>query len=207
MKFLKHFKVLFIIAICFLSIFFSHANPAKAGNMRAVCECTRVSDRTIRRDIEANTYEGLDGACLSICRGEDLSDNHVMDPECIDPEEVLPTVRNESCAAAPAPTAPSPEGEEKNKKQAPLESTAKLKKISFSDPSALVGTILRSVLGLTGSIALLMFVYGGFLWLISGGSPDKIKKAQGILVWATLGLTLIFASYAIVDKILLTFVS
>lgn len=83
----------------------------------------------------------------------------------------------------------------------------KLKKISVSDPSALVGTVLRAVLGLTGSIALLMFVYGGFLWLTSGGSPDKIKKAQGILVWATLGLTLIFASYAIVDKILLTFAS
>jgi len=86
-------------------------------------------------------------------------------------------------------------------------SRSKLKKISVSDPSALIGVVLRSVLGLSGSIALLMFVYGGFLWLTSAGSPDKIKKAQGILIWATLGLVLIFGSYAIIDKILLTFAS
>ena len=81
----------------------------------------------------------------------------------------------------------------------------KLKRVSFSTFSGLVATILRAALGLTGSIALLMFVYGGLIWLTSGGSPDKIKKAQGILVWATLGLVLIFASYAIIDTILVAF--
>jgi hypothetical protein len=66
----------------------------------------------------------------------------------------------------------------------------------------LIGLALRIILGLMGSIALLMFVYGGFLWLTSGGSADKIKKAKDILVWATIGLVVIFASYTLVDFII-----
>jgi hypothetical protein len=72
------------------------------------------------------------------------------------------------------------------------------------DIPQLIGLALRIILGLMGSIALLMFVYGGVLWLTSGGSPDKIKKARDILVWATIGLIVIFASYALVDLVIKT---
>ena len=68
----------------------------------------------------------------------------------------------------------------------------------------LIGLSLRVVLGLMGSIALLLIVWGGFGWLTSGGSPDKIKKAKDTLLWAIIGLIIIFASYALVDILIRT---
>jgi len=44
-----------------------------------------------------------------------------------------------------------------------------------------------------------MFVYGGLIWLTSGGTPDKIKKGMDVLLWAAIGLVVIFASYTLVD--------
>lgn len=70
------------------------------------------------------------------------------------------------------------------------------------DVQTLIGRVIKAGLGITGSIALLMFVYGGFLWLTAGGSPEKIKQGKSIFVWAVLGLTVIFGSYIFVNYIL-----
>lgn len=91
------------------------------------------------------------------------------------------------------------EGEEKE--------TAIAKFVGFSAAMSipqLIGLSLRVVLGLMGSIALLLIVWGGFGWLTSGGSPDKIKKAKDTLLWAIIGLIIIFASYALVDILIRT---
>ena len=66
----------------------------------------------------------------------------------------------------------------------------------------LIGQIINAVLGFVGSIALLMFIYGGFTWLTSRGSADSIKRGTGIMVWSIAGLVLIFSSYALVKLIL-----
>jgi len=68
---------------------------------------------------------------------------------------------------------------------------------------ALIGRVINAVLGIVGSLALLMFVYGGLLWMTAGGKEDKITQGKNVLIWATLGLVVIFSSYAIV-KLLLT---
>ena len=57
------------------------------------------------------------------------------------------------------------------------------------------GKIIQPALGIVGSLALLMFVYGGFVWLTSSGSPDKIKTGKDIFMWAAIGLVVIFSSY------------
>jgi len=61
----------------------------------------------------------------------------------------------------------------------------------------LIGRIINTILGLTGSIALLMTIYGGFLWLTSGGNAGRIEKGQKTLTMAVLGLAIIFGSYAL----------
>jgi len=55
--------------------------------------------------------------------------------------------------------------------------------------------VVKPVLGIIGSIALIMFVYGGFLWLTSGGSPDKIKKGRDVFMWSGIGIIVILTSY------------
>lgn len=70
------------------------------------------------------------------------------------------------------------------------------------DPAKLIGGIIKAALGIVGSIALLMFLYGGFLWLTSAGNEQKITKGKSVIVWAVIGLAVIFLSYAAVGFVI-----
>jgi hypothetical protein len=83
-----------------------------------------------------------------------------------------------------------------------LEDVSKLKKIPFETIPALINFYIKGLLPFVGIWALIFFVFGGIIWLTSGGNPDKIKKAQQMMVWATIGIVFIFASYAIVSRII-----
>ena len=74
--------------------------------------------------------------------------------------------------------------------------------LSVDSPQALVGQVINSVMGIVGSIALLMFVYGGLTWMTSAGSPEKVKKGKGIIIWSAIGLAIIFMSYGLVRFVL-----
>lgn len=76
--------------------------------------------------------------------------------------------------------------------------------LGTSDVSTLVARIINIILGLVGVLALVMFIYGGIMWMTSGGNEQKIKKGKDTLVWATLGLAIIFFSYAMVNFVLET---
>ena len=65
----------------------------------------------------------------------------------------------------------------------------------------LVNTIVRGVLGVVGAITLFMFVYGGLMWMPWGGLSSRIERGRNPLVWATIGLLVIFSSYAILHFI------
>lgn len=62
----------------------------------------------------------------------------------------------------------------------------------------------RWILGIVGSLTLAMFIYGGFTFLISAGSKEKIDKARKIIVAAVIGLIIVFASYVIIQFVLKT---
>ena len=68
--------------------------------------------------------------------------------------------------------------------------------------SEFVGVIIQKGLGVIGSITLLVFVYGGFLWLTSAGSADRVQKGKSVMLWAAIGVFIIFSSYAILRTIL-----
>jgi len=61
----------------------------------------------------------------------------------------------------------------------------------------LIGMVINSVLGIVGSLALLMFVFGGLTWMTSSGSQEKVKKGKDILIWSALGLVIVFGAYGI----------
>ncbi|MBI4142769.1 hypothetical protein HY480_02760 [Candidatus Uhrbacteria bacterium] len=71
-----------------------------------------------------------------------------------------------------------------------------------SDIPTIVGNIIRAGFGVMGSIALAMFVWGGFLWLTSGGVSERIEKGKQTMLWAALGIGVIFGSYAIVQFVI-----
>lgn len=64
----------------------------------------------------------------------------------------------------------------------------------------ILGTVLRIALGIIGSLTLLMFVWGGFQWLASGGNPERIKKGTDTMLWAAIGVFCVFASYFVLSN-------
>ncbi len=70
---------------------------------------------------------------------------------------------------------------------------------SINSPQLLIGRIINTILGVVGSLALLMFIYGGLTWMTSSGAPDKVKKGRDIIIWSAIGLVIIFAAYALVS--------
>lgn len=69
----------------------------------------------------------------------------------------------------------------------------------------IIGRVINTFLGISGSLALLMFVYGGFTWIVSGGAPDKIKQGKDTLLWAAIGIVFIFSSYALISFLIKAF--
>ncbi|MCG2686654.1 pilin [Candidatus Parcubacteria bacterium] len=61
----------------------------------------------------------------------------------------------------------------------------------------IIGNIIKTFLGIIGTISLVMFIYGGLLMLTSAGKPGQIQRGQQTLVWASLGILVVFTSYAI----------
>ena len=74
--------------------------------------------------------------------------------------------------------------------------------IGVNDPRVIIGNIIKVSLGLVGSVALLLFIYGGLMMMTAAGNSDRVSKGRNTLVWAAIGLIVIFGSYALVNFLL-----
>lgn len=63
-------------------------------------------------------------------------------------------------------------------------------------------TIAKWILGLSGSAALVIIVYGGFLWILSGGDPGRIDKGKKALTGAVIGVIIVLTAWLIINFIL-----
>ncbi len=70
------------------------------------------------------------------------------------------------------------------------------------DLRIVLGNMVNKVLGVLGAVALLVFVIGGAMWLTSGGNAEKVKNGSMAMMWAIIGLFIIFSSYAILNLVL-----
>lgn len=58
--------------------------------------------------------------------------------------------------------------------------------------------VANLILGLVGSLTLIMFIYGGVMFLISAGSSDKVAQAKKIIIASIVGLLIVFSSWLII---------
>jgi len=70
------------------------------------------------------------------------------------------------------------------------------------DMRVILGRGVQVTLGLLGSITLGVLFYGGFLWLTSAGNSDKVSKGTKSMLYAVIGLFIIFGSYGILNTII-----
>ncbi|MDA3839984.1 MAG: hypothetical protein PF572_02750 [Patescibacteria group bacterium] len=79
-----------------------------------------------------------------------------------------------------------------------LEITAKA--AGFPDPKSIpeiIGALIGIVLSFVGIIFLCLTIYGGFLWMTSGGNEVKILKAKETLRNSIIGLIIILSAYSV----------
>jgi hypothetical protein len=67
-----------------------------------------------------------------------------------------------------------------------------------ADLVGIIFRIIQYVLMFVGVIAVVIIIYGGFIWMTAGGNDEKVNKAKKILVNGLIGLIVIILSYAIV---------
>jgi len=65
----------------------------------------------------------------------------------------------------------------------------------------LIARVIKGALGVVGSIALAMIIWGGFTWMTAAGSSERVTKGRDIVLYAALGLIAIFSAYAILKFI------
>lgn len=74
--------------------------------------------------------------------------------------------------------------------------------LGTQDIRVTVFKIIRVFLGLLGIIFLAIIIYGGWLWMSSGGEPERLNNAKRTLRNAAIGLFIVLASVSIVQYIL-----
>src|SRR3989344_215438 len=66
----------------------------------------------------------------------------------------------------------------------------------------LIKKIIDTSLGILGAVTLIVFVIGGFLWLTSAGNEQRVDKGTKTMLYATIGILVIFSSYAILSALI-----
>ncbi|MFA5075792.1 MAG: hypothetical protein WC480_00010 [Patescibacteria group bacterium] len=74
--------------------------------------------------------------------------------------------------------------------------------LTTTDIRVVVARIIRYILELLGVIAVCIVVYGGFIWMTSGGEEEKINEAKKIMINGLIGLIIILLAFAIVTWII-----
>ena len=74
--------------------------------------------------------------------------------------------------------------------------------IRCNTATCLIGQAVRYILGIIAILATLMFIWGGFIMLTSGGNAQRVKQARETLTWAAIGVIIILLSWAIISTVL-----
>jgi len=65
------------------------------------------------------------------------------------------------------------------------------------DPRTVAAKIIRTALGVLGTIFLILVLYAGFLWMTAGGNDEDAGTAKKLLFQAVIGLAIVLSAYGI----------
>lgn len=74
--------------------------------------------------------------------------------------------------------------------------------LETDDPMQLIAMAIRAGLGVIGSLTLIAFVAGGFMWVTSAGNADRVKQGLNTMLYAAIGIAVIFTAYAVLQFVL-----
>lgn len=92
----------------------------------------------------------------------------------------------------------NPEADTINKAMQKIDQLFPGEMVKSDDLALNFGNIIGIFLGIIGTIALLIFIWSGIIWMTSMGDMEKVSNARETMIWAALGLFVIFISYILV---------
>jgi len=92
----------------------------------------------------------------------------------------------------------NPEADTINKAMQKIDNLFPKEMVKSDDLALNLGNIIGIFLGIIGTVALLIFIWGGIIWMTSMGDMKKVASARETMIWAALGLFVIFISYILV---------
>ncbi len=75
-------------------------------------------------------------------------------------------------------------------------------KLTLSDFSGIVATLIQVVFVIGVIIALGFLIFGGIQWIMSGGDSKKVDASRQMIVAALIGLAIMFLSFFILNILL-----
>lgn len=70
--------------------------------------------------------------------------------------------------------------------------------------NSMIGDITRYTLIAIGALSAIFLIYGGILFVISSGNPDKVKRAKNTVLFSLIGLALAILANIIIGIIINT---
>jgi len=70
------------------------------------------------------------------------------------------------------------------------------------DVRTTISSIIRVALGLLGIVAVVIVLWGGFVWMIAGGNEERAGEARKIIFSGIIGLAIVLSAYAIASFVL-----
>lgn len=71
----------------------------------------------------------------------------------------------------------------------------------FGGANAIIPKVINIMLFIVGILAIIMMIYGGIRYVLSGGDNNKVKDAKNTILYAVVGLVVAILGYAIVSWI------
>lgn len=65
-----------------------------------------------------------------------------------------------------------------------------------------VYAIINALLRVVGVVLLVVYLYGGVMWMTSLGDSARITKAKTLIIDATIGLIVILLSYVVIEALM-----
>ncbi|MFH1745212.1 MAG: pilin [bacterium] len=68
-----------------------------------------------------------------------------------------------------------------------------------SDPRDVAVNIIKIIMTFLGIVAVVIILYGGFLWMTAAGNEDRSTKAKDLIIAGVIGMVIIMAAFMIVS--------
>jgi len=68
-----------------------------------------------------------------------------------------------------------------------------------------IGTVIKTALGVVGIVFLVLMVYAGYIWMIARGDEAKVEKAKETIVNCIIGIVIVVGAYAITSYLVTAF--